>query len=115
MKKNYKVGDVVWVKMRGSPWWPASIQLPKTKQQQEEFEDIMEKNNKKETRLFVIFFGDNSYYFAKNTKGNGEILPFEERKEEMLKRCHSKLFKKAVEEAEEYVLEEVEEESEEDD
>ena len=30
MKKNYKVGDVVWVKMRGSPWWPASIQLPKT-------------------------------------------------------------------------------------
>ena len=115
MKKNYKVGDVVWVKMRGSPWWPASIQLPKTKQQQQEFEDIMEKNNKKETRLFVIFFGDNSYYFAKNTKGNGEILPFEERKEEMLKRCHSKLFKKAVEEAEEYVLEEVEEESEEDD
>lgn len=51
---SYEVGDMVWGKVRSHPWWPGQIL-------HDAFTLPCVSKTKKEGRLLVAFFGDNSY------------------------------------------------------
>lgn len=49
---NHEIGDVVWAKVKGYPYWPAKItEEPKNDEQNKR------KANKKIKEIFVSFFG----------------------------------------------------------
>ena len=85
-----RTGSVVWVKILGNPWWPATISKHSGA---EHVEDTME------DRQYCVFFGDGSYCHAKPK----DIKPWEEHYDEFSKKCRSALFKKALAEAQDFL------------
>ncbi|KAL4570258.1 hypothetical protein LXL04_025910 [Taraxacum kok-saghyz] len=88
MDNQFNVGDIVWAKLHGHPWWPSIIynEALTTPQVQE---------TKKEGFFLVSFFGDNSYIWL-NPKN---LLHFQSNFRSHSNRSNSPLFIKAVNEA----------------
>jgi origin recognition complex subunit 1 len=92
----FESGTVVWAKIQGHPWWPAKIAST-----EEVGEDAGDNADAvlAEDKINVVFFGDETYAEAKSEN----IRLFEEYKEQMIKRCRSAFFRRAVEEANQYM------------
>ncbi|KAK2646053.1 hypothetical protein Ddye_021248 [Dipteronia dyeriana] len=86
---RYEVGDMVWGKVRSHPWWPGQIF-------NEAFALPCARNGKREGRLLVSFFGDNSYWWLNPI----ELIPFEIHYVDKSKQTNGWEFVNAVEEAE---------------
>ncbi|KAK2646060.1 hypothetical protein Ddye_021255 [Dipteronia dyeriana] len=86
---RYEVGDLVWGKVRSYPWWPGQIF-------NEAFALPCARNGKREGRVLVAFFGDNSYGWFDPI----ELIPFDINYVEKSKQTNDKEFVNAVEEAE---------------
>ncbi|KAK3189755.1 hypothetical protein Dsin_029316 [Dipteronia sinensis] len=86
---RYEVGDLVWGKVRSYPWWPGQI-----------FNEVFAlpcvRNGKREGRVLVAFFGDNSYGWFDPI----ELIPFDINYVEKSKQTNDREFVNAVEEAE---------------
>jgi hypothetical protein len=52
MEKKFEEGEIVWVKLKGYPWWPAVIVQSPQNEQQSSLVNVL-----------VNFIGDNSQYF----------------------------------------------------
>ncbi|KAK3189754.1 hypothetical protein Dsin_029315 [Dipteronia sinensis] len=86
---RYQVGDMVWGKVRSHPWWPGQIF-------NEAFALPCARNGKREGRLLVAFFGDNSYGWFNPI----ELIPFDIHYVDKSKQTNGREFVNAVEEAE---------------
>ncbi|KAK1592103.1 hypothetical protein Q3G72_019526 [Acer saccharum] len=86
---RYEVGDMVWGKVRSYPWWPGQIF-------NEAFALPCARNGKREGRLLVAFFGDNSYGWFNPI----ELIPFDIHYVDKSKQTNGREFVNAVEEAE---------------
>ncbi|KAL3143597.1 hypothetical protein ABBQ38_002394 [Trebouxia sp. C0009 RCD-2024] len=63
-----KVGDLVWVRVQGHPWWPGQVMDPKKATNEKVIKD------RKPDHTLISFFGDDSYgWFPKGR----DIIPFE--------------------------------------
>ncbi|CAI9763193.1 unnamed protein product [Fraxinus pennsylvanica] len=82
---GFCVGDFVWGKIRGHPWWPGQIYGP------QDASDFALKHCQR-GRLLVAFFGDGSGSWCLPT----QLIPFASNFEEMSKGSSSKSFLNAV-------------------
>ncbi|KAH6794218.1 Tudor/PWWP/MBT superfamily protein [Perilla frutescens var. hirtella] len=85
---GFKIGDMVWGKVKSHPWWPGHIY-------DEAFASPAVRRGKHEGHLLVAFFGDSSYGWFDPE----ELIPFEENYAEKSRQTTSRSFVKAVEEA----------------
>lgn len=85
---EFKIGDMVWGKVKSHPWWPGHIY-------DETFASPAVRRGKHEGHLLVAFFGDSSYGWFDSE----ELIPFEENYAEKSRQTTSRAFVKAVEEA----------------
>ncbi|KAH7846047.1 hypothetical protein Vadar_009083 [Vaccinium darrowii] len=85
---EYFVGDFVWGKIRGHPWWPGQVYDPS------DASDYGRKYNQRE-RLLVAYFGDGSFSWCSPS----QLKPFAECFEEMSKQSDSKSFLNALQKA----------------
>lgn len=85
---GYKIGDMVWGKVKSHPWWPGHIY-------NEAFASPSVRRGKHEGHVLVAFFGDSSYGWF----DPAELIPFEENFAEKSRQTTSRAFVKAVEEA----------------
>ncbi|XP_006855519.2 uncharacterized protein LOC18445318 isoform X1 [Amborella trichopoda] len=86
--KRFKLGDMVWGKVKSHPWWPGHIY-------NEAFASVSVKRNRREGYALVAFFGDSSYGWFDEM----ELIPFEPNYAEKSHQTSSRAFMKAVEEA----------------
>ncbi|KAK0608219.1 hypothetical protein LWI29_027361 [Acer saccharum] len=86
---RFEVGDLVWGKVRSYPWWPGQIF-------NEAFALPCARNGKREGRVLVAFFGDNTYEWFDPI----ELIPFDINFVEKSKQTNDREFVNAVEEAE---------------
>ncbi|KAI9196049.1 hypothetical protein LWI28_020565 [Acer negundo] len=86
---RFEVGDLVWGKVRSYPWWPGQIF-------NEAFALPCARNGKREGRMLVAFFGDNTYGWLDPI----ELIPFDINYVEKSKQTNDREFINAVEEAE---------------
>lgn len=86
---RYEVGDMVWGKVRSHPWWPGQIL-------HEAFALPCVNKTKREGRLLVAFFGDNSYGWFDPF----DLLPFDISYVEKSKQTNDIEFLNAVKDAE---------------
>ncbi|CAI9769015.1 unnamed protein product [Fraxinus pennsylvanica] len=84
----YRVGDLVWGKVKSHPWWPGHVY-------NEAFASPSVRRTKHEGHLLVAFFGDSSYGWF----DPAELIPFEENFAGKSSQITSRPFLKAVEEA----------------
>ncbi|CAA3032749.1 Hypothetical predicted protein [Olea europaea subsp. europaea] len=82
---GFCVGDFVWGKIRGHPWWPGQIYDP------QDASDFAMKHSQR-GRLLVAFFGDGSGSWCLPA----QLIPFASNFEEMSKGSNSKSFLNAV-------------------
>ncbi|KAG5527243.1 hypothetical protein RHGRI_028219 [Rhododendron griersonianum] len=85
---EYFVGDFVWGKIRGHPWWPGQIYDPS------DASEYARKYDQRE-RLLVGYFGDGSFSWCTPS----QLKPFVEGFEEMSKQSDSKSFVNALQKA----------------
>lgn len=86
---GFKIGDMVWGKVKSHPWWPGLIF-------NEAFASPSVRRGKHEDHhVLVAFFGDSSYGWF----DPGGLIPFEENFAEKARQTTSRSFLKAVEEA----------------
>lgn len=85
---TFRVGDLVWGKIRSHPWWPGQVCDPK-----DASEFAIE--HKQEGRLLVTFFGDGTWSWCLPS----QLIPFVENFSEMVTNGGSKSFSNAVESA----------------
>ncbi|XP_058188231.1 PWWP domain-containing protein 3-like [Rhododendron vialii] len=85
---EYFVGDFVWGKIRGHPWWPGQIYDPS------DASEYARKYDQRE-RLLVGYFGDGSFSWCTPS----QLKPFAEGFEEMSKQSDSKSFVNALQKA----------------
>eukprot|EP01147_Barroeca_monosierra_P000826 gene826-4106_t len=87
-------GDLVWVRLKGYPTWPAQITTPVTPEQKRELK------NARTGSIFVIFFGSNDYAVVPSTS----VYPFDCKSAPIYrKKSRSKLFLASVKEADAYL------------
>ncbi|KAG6442893.1 hypothetical protein O3G_MSEX002582 [Manduca sexta] len=90
MSEGYKLGDLVWAKMKGFSPWPGRVAIPTPEL----------KPPKKATNVQCIyFFGTNNYAWIEDNN----IKPYQEYKEQLIKSCKTAAFKEAVAQIEEYI------------
>ncbi|PKA59338.1 Serine/threonine-protein kinase ATM [Apostasia shenzhenica] len=85
---GFKVGDMVWGKVKSHPWWPGHIF-------NEAFASSSVRRMKREGHVLVAFFGDSSYGWF----DLAELIPFEPNFPEKSRQTSSRSFVKAVDEA----------------
>ncbi|CAG4994262.1 unnamed protein product [Parnassius apollo] len=91
MSEIYKLGDLVWAKMKGFSPWPGRVAIPTPEL----------KPPKKTTNVQCIyFFGTNNYAWIEEHN----IKPYQEHKEQLIKSCKTAAFKEAVNQIEEYIV-----------
>ncbi|KAI5632561.1 PWWP domain-containing protein [Phthorimaea operculella] len=91
MSEGYKLGDLVWAKMKGFSPWPGRVAIPTPEL----------KPPKKATNVQCIyFFGTNNYAWIEENN----IKPYQEHKETLIKSCKTVAFKEAVAQIEDYIL-----------
>ncbi|KAL4702139.1 hypothetical protein ACJJTC_019415 [Scirpophaga incertulas] len=91
MSDPFKLGDLVWAKMKGFSPWPGRVAVPTPEL----------KLPKKATNVQCIyFFGTNNYAWIEDNN----IKPYQEHKEQLIKSCKTAAFKEAVNQIEEYIV-----------
>ncbi|XP_045778761.1 putative oxidoreductase GLYR1 homolog isoform X2 [Maniola jurtina] len=91
MSIAYKLGDLVWAKMKGFSPWPGRVAVPTPEL----------KPLKKATNIQCIyFFGTNNYAWIEEHN----IKPYHEHKEQLIKSSKSVAFKEAVAQIEEFII-----------
>ncbi|KAL0039615.1 hypothetical protein WJX77_003445 [Trebouxia sp. C0004] len=80
-----KVGDLVWVRVQGHPWWPGQVMDPK------KATNDKVKRDRKPDHTLISFFGDDSYgWFPKGR----DIIPFHQNYDSKSRQAASKRDKK---------------------
>lgn len=90
MPDSYKIGDLVWAKMKGFPPWPGKVSNPPA--------DIASKKPKKPASC-IFFFGSRNYAWIEDTL----IKPYHEHKEQLEKSNKSTGFKEACAAIEDFI------------
>lgn len=88
VEDGFKIGDMVWAKVKSHPMWPGFIY-------NEAFATQSVRKGKHRGHVLVAFFGDSSYGWFEPT----ELVPFEENFAEKSKQTTSRSFQNAVEES----------------
>jgi len=90
MSKDFKIGEIVWTKLRGHPWWPSRIE-------DEEIipENVLQQKPRNGNSIPVMFFGSRDYAWVSNEA----IKSFEDHKKDFIKKKNTALFDKAVQQA----------------
>jgi len=91
MAEIYKLGDLVWAKMKGFSPWPGKIVLPK---------DNVKKPSKKHCH-FVFFFGSENYAFIER----GNMKSYFQYKSKLTKTNKTAPFREAIEAIEKHIIE----------
>ncbi|XP_046394181.1 putative oxidoreductase GLYR1 homolog [Ischnura elegans] len=91
MDESFKIGDLVWAKMKGFSPWPGRVASP-TK-------DLKRPVSKKSRLHWIFFFGTNNYAWIEEVN----IKPYAEYKDQFIKTNKSVPFKDAVEAMESYI------------
>lgn len=90
MSEGYKLGDLVWAKMKGFSPWPGRVAIPTPEL----------RPPKKATNIQCIyFFGTNNYAWIEDNN----IKPYQEYKEQLIKSCKTTAFKEAIAQIEDYI------------
>ncbi|XP_073954270.1 nucleosome-destabilizing factor isoform X2 [Choristoneura fumiferana] len=92
MSQEYKLGDLVWAKMKGFSPWPGRVALPPP--------ELSKPPKKSVTVQCIYFFGTNNYAWIEDNN----IKPYQEFKEQLIKSCKTAAFKEAVNQIEEYIV-----------
>lgn len=92
---KYEVGDPVWAKMRGYPYWPGRIASP----HETNLKNTEAQKCKTPKKYFLVyFFGSNNYgWMAEEV-----VKPYPEFADEMQKKCKTAAFKKGLKAIDEY-------------
>uniref|UniRef100_A0A7N0SV17 PWWP domain-containing protein n=1 Tax=Kalanchoe fedtschenkoi TaxID=63787 RepID=A0A7N0SV17_KALFE len=85
---GFRVGDMVWGKVKSHPWWPGHIF-------NEAFATTSVRRTRREGHILVAFYGDSSYGWF----DPAELVPFDAHFAEKSRQTTVKSFVKAVEEA----------------
>ncbi|KAK9752758.1 PWWP domain [Popillia japonica] len=88
MPKTYKIGDLVWAKIKNCSPWPSRVTVP-----------IESVKKSKKNATFVCFFGTHDYAWVDDEN----IKPYLEFKPILATSSKSSSFKKAVAEIDEYI------------
>ncbi|XP_071559981.1 cytokine-like nuclear factor N-PAC [Temnothorax nylanderi] len=92
MSEVFKLGDLVWAKMKGFSPWPGRVSVPS--------KDLKKPaNTKKGPVQCIFFFGTNNYAWIEESN----IKPYQEYKDTLVKSSKSGAFKDAVEAIEEFI------------
>ncbi|EFN85056.1 Nuclear protein NP60-like protein [Harpegnathos saltator] len=92
MSEVFKLGDLVWAKMKGFSPWPGRVSNPS--------KDLKKPaNTKKGPVQCIFFFGTNNYAWIEES----HIKPYQEFKDTLVKSSKSNAFKDAVEAIEEFI------------
>uniref|UniRef100_A0A1B6CNC1 PWWP domain-containing protein n=1 Tax=Clastoptera arizonana TaxID=38151 RepID=A0A1B6CNC1_9HEMI len=92
MAEAYKIGDLVWAKMKGFPPWPGKVSNPP--------KELKRSTTKKGAIHCIFFFGSNNYGWIEETG----LKPYLDFKETLIKGNKSGGFKDAVEACEKFRL-----------
>ncbi|XP_076177337.1 nucleosome-destabilizing factor isoform X2 [Ptiloglossa arizonensis] len=92
MSEVFKLGDLVWAKMKGFSPWPGRVSNPS--------KDLKKPTNTKKGPVqCIFFFGTNNYAWIEESN----IKPYLEYKDTLIKSSKSGAFKDAVEAIEEFI------------
>ncbi|CAB3225550.1 unnamed protein product [Arctia plantaginis] len=91
MSVSYKLGDLVWAKMKGFSPWPGRVAIPTPE---------LKPPKKAMNVQCIYFFGTNNYAWIEDNN----IKPYQEYKEQLIKSCKTAAFKEAVNQIEEFIL-----------
>ncbi|XP_063987731.1 cytokine-like nuclear factor N-PAC [Diachasmimorpha longicaudata] len=92
MSETYKVGDLVWAKMKGFSPWPGRVSNPS--------KDLKKPSHSKKSPIYCIFFfGTNNYGWIEESN----MKSYREHKETCMKLNKSAAFKDAIEAIEEFI------------
>ncbi|KAL6437785.1 hypothetical protein ACFW04_004263 [Cataglyphis niger] len=92
MSEVFKLGDLVWAKMKGFSPWPGRVSVPS--------KDLKKPaNTKKGPVQCIFFFGTNNYAWIEES----HIKPYQEYKDTLVKSSKSGAFKDAVEAIEDFI------------
>ncbi|XP_041969976.1 putative oxidoreductase GLYR1 homolog isoform X3 [Aricia agestis] len=92
MSVAYKLGDLVWAKMKGFSPWPGRVAVPTP--------ELKPMPKKSMNVQCIFFFGSNNYAWIEEHN----IKPYQEHKEQLIKSCKTAAFKEAVAQIEEYIV-----------
>ncbi|ORX51496.1 Tudor/PWWP/MBT [Piromyces finnis] len=90
MSNEFKVGEIVWTKLRGHPWWPSRIEDEETIPK-----NVLSQKPRNGNSIPVMFFGSRDYAWVSNEA----IKSYEEHKKDFIKKKNTALFDKAVQQA----------------
>ncbi|KAL0111596.1 hypothetical protein PUN28_013058 [Cardiocondyla obscurior] len=92
MSEVFKLGDLVWAKMKGFSPWPGRVSVPS--------KDLKKPANAKKGPVqCIFFFGTNNYAWIEES----HIKPYQEYKDTLVKSSKTGAFKDAVEAIEEFI------------
>ncbi|CAK1542768.1 unnamed protein product [Leptosia nina] len=91
MTEGYKLGDLVWAKMKGFSPWPGRVSIPTPE---------LKPPKKGLSVQCIYFFGTNNYAWIEENN----IKPYQEHKEQLMKSSKSSAFKEALTQIEDYIV-----------
>ncbi|XP_045530005.1 putative oxidoreductase GLYR1 homolog isoform X2 [Pieris brassicae] len=91
MTEGYKLGDLVWAKMKGFSPWPGRVSIPTPE---------LKHPKKGMSVQCIYFFGTNNYAWIEEHN----IKPYQEHKEQLMKSSKSAAFKEACNQIEDYIV-----------
>ena len=81
----FRIGDLVWAKVKSHPWWPGQIFNASDA-------SAIAKKTQKSGRLLVAFFGDGTFGWLKDS----QLIAFKPNFEQKVKQTNMKSFSRAV-------------------
>ncbi|KAJ8729071.1 hypothetical protein PYW07_006767 [Mythimna separata] len=91
MSETFKLGDLVWAKMKGFSPWPGRVAIPTPE---------LKPPKKAMNVQCIYFFGTNNYAWIEDNN----IKPYQEFKDQLIKSCKTAAFKEAVNQIEEFIV-----------